>query len=115
MFKRIRFKERAVARLLPPQRAPLRTVLQEQGVGVAPASPEGPSIAAGYGLFDLDGGEFSREWCALWDLTPELLPEVRPAHSIAGALDTEGATMLGLREGIPVTVGSDHRHLEAQG
>jgi sugar (pentulose or hexulose) kinase len=65
-----------------------------------------PSTAAGYGLFDLETGEFSAEWCALWEVPRGLLPEVRPAHSIAGSLHAAGAAVLGLREGIPVTVGA---------
>jgi sugar (pentulose or hexulose) kinase len=65
-----------------------------------------PSTAAGYGLYDLVVGEFSAEWCALWEVPRELLPEVRPAYSIAGALHADGARILGLREGIPVTVGA---------
>ena len=65
-----------------------------------------PSTAAGYGLFDLEAGKFSEKWCALWELPRELLPEVRPAHSIAGSLHAMGAVVLGLREGIPVTVGA---------
>ena len=65
-----------------------------------------PSTAAGYGLFDLEAGKFSEEWCALWEVPRELLPEVRPAHSIAGSLHATGAAVLGLREGIPVTVGA---------
>jgi xylulokinase len=65
-----------------------------------------PSTAAGYGLFDLEAGEFSQEWCVLWEVPRELLPEVRPAHSIAGALHAAGASLLGLDEGIPVTVGA---------
>src|ERR1700751_5543987 len=54
-----------------------------------------PSTAAGYGLFDLAAGNFSQEWCALWQVPRELLPEVRPAHSIAGVLHREGAAILG--------------------
>jgi sugar (pentulose or hexulose) kinase len=65
-----------------------------------------PSTAAGYGLFDLASGSFSPEWCALWDVARELLPEVRAAHSIAGALHRAGAEMLDLQAGIPVTVGA---------
>jgi sugar (pentulose or hexulose) kinase len=65
-----------------------------------------PSTAAGYGLYDLDAGEFSGKWCALWEVPRELLPEVRPACSIAAPLHREGARVLGLRQGIPVTVGA---------
>ncbi len=65
-----------------------------------------PSTAAGYGLFDLESARFAPKWCALWDVPQELLPEVRPAHSIAGALHDRGAAMLGVPAGIPVTVGA---------
>jgi sugar (pentulose or hexulose) kinase len=91
------------------RRAQVRTLLSAKDYldfALTGARITDPSTAAGYGLFDLDAGEFSREWCTLWGVTPELLPEVRPAHSLAGALHTAGATLLGLREGIPVTVGA---------
>jgi xylulokinase len=65
-----------------------------------------PSTASGYGLYDLEADEFSQEWCALWEVPRELLPEVRPAYSIAGALHSDGARILGLRQGTPVTVGA---------
>ncbi|HVN44417.1 MAG TPA: FGGY family carbohydrate kinase [Steroidobacteraceae bacterium] len=65
-----------------------------------------PSTAAGYALFDLAAGEFSAPLCAFWDVPATLLPQVRPAHSVAGALHERGATLLGLRPGIPVTVGA---------
>jgi sugar (pentulose or hexulose) kinase len=65
-----------------------------------------PSTAAGYGLFDLAAGNFSQQWCALWEVPQELLPEVRPAHSVAGALHRPGAALLGVPEGVPVTVGA---------
>ena len=74
--------------------------------GLTGARVTDPSTAAGYGLFDLEAGEFSEEWCALWGVPRELLPEVRPAHSIAGSLHAAGAAVLGLRPGIPVTVGA---------
>jgi sugar (pentulose or hexulose) kinase len=65
-----------------------------------------PSTAAGYGLFDLAAGHFSQAWCSLWQVPRELLPEVRPAHSIAGVLHRAGAAILGVAEGVPVTVGA---------
>ena len=74
--------------------------------GLTGARVTDPSTAAGYGLFDLAAGEFSEEWCALWEVPRELLPEVRPAHSFAGSLHAAGAAVLGLRPGIPVTVGA---------
>ncbi|MBV8402573.1 MAG: hypothetical protein JO203_00120 [Gammaproteobacteria bacterium] len=65
-----------------------------------------PSTAAGYGLFDLAAGDFSVSLCELWEVPRKLLPQVRPAHSIAGPLHGAGATLLGLRRGVPVTVGA---------
>ena len=65
-----------------------------------------PSTAAGYGLYALEPGEFSATLCALWDLDPGLLPEVRAAHSVAAPLDPAGAQLLGVPPGIPVTVGA---------
>jgi sugar (pentulose or hexulose) kinase len=65
-----------------------------------------PSTAAGYGLYDLAAEDFSAEWCELWGVPRELLPQVRPSHSIAADLHAAGAALLGLREGIPVTVGA---------
>jgi xylulokinase len=65
-----------------------------------------PSTAAGYGLYDLGEERFSAALCALWHIDPRLLPEVRPAHSIAAPLSTTGAQLLGLPAGIAVTVGA---------
>lgn len=65
-----------------------------------------PSTAAGYAAYDLAQRRFAADLCALWDLPPGLLPEVRPAHARAGALTAGGAGLLGLRAGVPVTVGA---------
>ncbi len=65
-----------------------------------------PSTAAGYGLYELETGRFSASLCALWGIEATLLPEVRPAHGIAGALSEGGARLLGLDQGIPVSVGA---------
>jgi len=64
-----------------------------------------PSTAAGYGVHALGAG-WDPELCSLWDLDPILLPEIRPAQSVAAGLDAAGATLLGLPRGIPVSVGS---------
>jgi xylulokinase len=64
-----------------------------------------PSTAAGYGVFTLDGS-IDPALCALWDLDPALLPEVRPAEDTAGALSAAGAACLGLPAGLPVAVGA---------
>lgn len=65
-----------------------------------------PSTAAGYGVFDLQAMEFSKSLCELWQMPFDRLPQVSPAHSIAGALTTEVARTLGLPAGIPVGVGA---------
>jgi xylulokinase len=65
-----------------------------------------PSTAAGYGLYALAEAAFSPALCTLWGIAPQLLPQVRPAHSIAGPLSASGAQLLGLPAGIAVTVGA---------
>lgn len=65
-----------------------------------------PSTAAGYGTFDLASGAFDTDLAARWDIPPGALPAIRPAHAQAGLLSAAGARLLGLRTGIPVTVGS---------
>ena len=65
-----------------------------------------PSTAAGYGLYDLSSGAFAPGLCELWSVPADFLPAIRPAHSTAGPLTPAGATLLGLRPGLPVTVGA---------
>ncbi len=65
-----------------------------------------PSTAAGYGVFDLEAGAFSKSLCELWQLPFDRLPRVGPAHSTAGVLTAEAAQILGLPAGIPVSVGA---------
>ena len=65
-----------------------------------------PSTAAGYGVYDLQARAFARDLCDFWHLPARLLPEVRPAGSLAGTLHAAGAALLGLPAGIPVSVGA---------
>jgi xylulokinase len=65
-----------------------------------------PSTAAGYGAFDLAAGAFDASLAGRWGTARSALPAVRPAHALAGPLSAEGARLLGLRAGVPVTVGS---------
>jgi xylulokinase len=65
-----------------------------------------PSTAAGYGAYDLQRQDFSPELCELWQMPRAAMPAVRPSHSVAGFLNRFGATLLGLREGIPVNAGA---------
>ncbi|PSJ58885.1 xylulokinase [Pseudaminobacter soli (ex Li et al. 2025)] len=63
-----------------------------------------PSTAAGYGLYDLDGANWSQELCAVWGISSSLLPTVRPSASASGLREAVAAR-LGLPSGLPVTVG----------
>jgi xylulokinase len=65
-----------------------------------------PSTAAGYGVYDLQARAFARDLCDFWHLPERLLPEVRPAGSLAGTLHAAGAELLGLRPGIAVSTGA---------
>lgn len=65
-----------------------------------------PSTAAGYGAFELESGRFSTTLAERWALPIRALPEVRAAHALAGPLQATAARLLGLRAGIPVTVGA---------
>ena len=65
-----------------------------------------PSTAAGYGAFDLESGAFSEALREMWRMPAGALPEVRSAHSRAGPLTSAGARIVGVRAGIPVTVGA---------
>ena len=65
-----------------------------------------PSTAAGYGVFDLAAGAFDPGLAERWGVPRSAFPAIRPAHALAGPLTAAGARLLGLRAGIPVTVGS---------
>ena len=65
-----------------------------------------PSTAAGYGIFDLRARRFSESLAEFWNLPRRLLPELRPANSLAGPLSRAGAKLLGLPAGIPVSTGA---------
>ena len=65
-----------------------------------------PSTAAGYGVYDLKERCFSKDLCAFWNFPFALLPSIQPANSVAGGLSEAGATLLGLRPGIPVSTGA---------
>jgi sugar (pentulose or hexulose) kinase len=65
-----------------------------------------PSTAAGYGVYAITERRWDPALCAVWDLDPSLLPEIRPARAVAGPLHAAGAKRLGLPPGVPVTVGA---------
>lgn len=65
-----------------------------------------PSTAAGFGVYELKERAFARDLCDFWHLPARLLPEVRPAGSLAGPLHAAGGALLGLPAGIPVSTGA---------
>ena len=65
-----------------------------------------PSTAAGFGIYDLHVRSFSETLCDFWRLPARILPDIRPANSLAGPLTKDGAALLGLRAGIPVSTGA---------
>jgi xylulokinase len=65
-----------------------------------------PSTAAGYGVYDLHEGAFSGELMQFWNLPRRLLPPIEPANALAGPLSAQGAEILKMRPGIPVSTGA---------
>lgn len=65
-----------------------------------------PSTAAGYGVYDLSGQRFAADLCGFWNLPQRVLPQVRPANSMAGPLSQSGAELLGVPAGIAVSTGA---------
>ena len=65
-----------------------------------------PSTAAGYGTYDLAARAFSEELGAFWHLPQALLPAIKPSNSLAGPLAPNGARLLNLPEGTPVSTGA---------
>jgi sugar (pentulose or hexulose) kinase len=65
-----------------------------------------PSTASGYGLYAIADGRWDTKLGAFWGIDTGLLPEVERPDAIAGGLNPAGARLLGLPEGVPVTVGA---------
>lgn len=65
-----------------------------------------PAHASTTLLYDLAAGSWAADQLALYEIEPGVLPAIKPAHAIAGALHADGAALTGLREGIPVAVGT---------
>jgi autoinducer 2 (AI-2) kinase len=64
-----------------------------------------PTQAAGSGLFDLRAGRWSEAWLERLGLPASLFPALGAAGARLGGLRPEAAEALGLRAGIPVSVG----------
>lgn len=72
--------------------------------------------ASGTGYFDARERSFDARACDAIDARLlRMLPEIADARSLAGALSTEGAEILGLRSGIPLAPGSGDNMLSALG
>jgi sugar (pentulose or hexulose) kinase len=65
-----------------------------------------PSTAAGYGVYGIAEGRWDPLLCAFWGLDPKLLPDIGAANALAGPLSAAGARLLGLPEGLPVSIGA---------
>jgi xylulokinase len=65
-----------------------------------------PSTAAGYGVYDLEDRRFSAGLAEFWQVPMSILPQIRPANVLAGPLTEDGASLLGLRTGTPVSTGA---------
>jgi xylulokinase len=65
-----------------------------------------PAHASTTMLFDLAGGAWSSDLLAAYALSASELPAIAPAASVAGALSSAGAALLGLPVGTPVAVGT---------
>jgi xylulokinase len=65
-----------------------------------------PSTASGFGLFSLASGTWDESLCSEAGIDPRLLPELSPSGEESGRLTREGATILGLKPGIPVACGA---------
>lgn len=64
-----------------------------------------PSDAGGSLLFDLDGNRPAAAILGALDLPLDILPEIVPTLSLAGALTADAASATGLPAGIPVAAG----------
>ncbi len=63
------------------------------------------SYASGSGVYDLARWAYADEFVAASGLRRELYPEILPSTAIVGGLSRQAATLLGLREGLPVVCG----------
>jgi xylulokinase len=65
-----------------------------------------PIDACAMSLYDLQSGNWSKELLHLAGISPGQMPEISLPTASAGVLKHEAAQVLGLREGLPVVVGS---------
>jgi xylulokinase len=65
-----------------------------------------PAHASTTLLYDLAAGTWAADQLAVYEIDAGVLPAIQPAHAVAGVLHADGAVLTGLREGIPVAVGT---------
>ena len=64
------------------------------------------AVASTTMLYNLWAGGLDPELCRLFDIDPAELPEIDRSEAVAGELSAAGATLTGLKPGIPVAVGT---------
>lgn len=73
------------------------------------------SDAAGSGMFEVAAGRWAADVIEAAQCPPELLPAVKQSSDVGGTLTTSAAEQLGLRAGIPVTMGCADQPAQAVG
>ena len=64
------------------------------------------SDASGSLLFDFDSNNWSKDACDIIGVAPSKLPPILSSTEIAGVVSPRGSRLFGLKDGIPVAVGS---------
>ena len=64
------------------------------------------AVASTSMLYNLWKGGLDPELCALFDIDPHELPDIDRSEAVAGELSAAGASLTGLKAGIPVAVGT---------
>ncbi len=64
------------------------------------------AVASTSMLYNLWDRRLDPELCGLFEIAPEELPEIDRSEAVAGELTKEGATLAGLKPGLPVAVGT---------
>ncbi len=64
-------------------------------------------ISQGYGLhcFDMKNGRIDADMCHALGISPDMIPEIVPCHSVVGRVSEEAARLTGLLTGTPVVAG----------
>lgn len=74
-----------------------------------------PSDASCTGFMDIAGDRWDERLLGLADLSPALLPEIRPSASVVGHVGADAAAWSGLPNGLPVVLGGGDGPVTALG